>query len=77
MQRYIYVCHAAVAKQWCTLARSRLFVFLVLGFAVTYMLPRVLDRNYAVIQGGLKLWSYHRPPYGEDMVLIGKLAPDS
>jgi len=50
VQRYIYVCHAAVAKQWCTLARSRLFVFLVLGFAVTYMLPRVLDRNYAVIQ---------------------------
>ena len=22
VQRYIYVCHAAVAKQWCTLARS-------------------------------------------------------
>ena len=51
VQRYIYVCHAAVAKQWCTLARSRLFVFLVLGCAVTYMLPRVLDRTYTVIQG--------------------------
>jgi hypothetical protein len=22
VQRYIYVCHATVAKQWCTLARS-------------------------------------------------------
>jgi len=52
LQRYIYVCHAAVAKQWCTLARSRMFVFVVLGFAVTYMLPRVFDRTYAVIQDG-------------------------
>ena len=52
VQRYIYVCHAAVAKQWCTLARSRMFVFVVLGFAVTYMLPRVFDRTYAVIQVG-------------------------
>eukprot|EP00090_Calanus_glacialis_P019990 TRINITY_DN30708_c0_g1_i4.p1 TRINITY_DN30708_c0_g1~~TRINITY_DN30708_c0_g1_i4.p1 ORF type:complete len:460 (-),score=70.44 TRINITY_DN30708_c0_g1_i4:402-1781(-) len=49
VQRYIYVCHAAVAKQWCTLARSRMFVFVVLGFAVTYMMPRVFDRTYDVI----------------------------
>jgi len=50
VQRYIYVCHAAVAKQWCTLARSRLFVPLVLAAALTCMLPRVVDRTYDIIQ---------------------------
>jgi len=50
VQRYIYVCHAAVAKQWCTLARSRLFVTLILASALTCMLPRVVDRTYDVIQ---------------------------
>ena len=46
VQRYIYVCHAAVAKQWCTLARSRLLVSSLLALALTSMLPRLLDRSY-------------------------------
>jgi len=48
VQRYIYVCHAPMAKQWCTVSRSWMFVsFIILG-ALTQMMPRVLDRNYEV-----------------------------
>lgn len=48
VQRYIYVCHAPVAKQWCTVSRSWLFVTLILLGAMTTMMPRLLDRNYSV-----------------------------
>jgi len=49
VQRYIYVCHAPMAKQWCTVSRSWMFVIIILVGAVLTMLPRVLDRNYQVI----------------------------
>ena len=52
VQRYIYVCHAPVAKQWCTLSRSGLFVILILITAIITMLPRVLDRTYEVTSIG-------------------------
>jgi len=48
VQRYIYVCHAPVAKQWCTLSRSWIFVILILMTAILTMLPRLLDRTYEV-----------------------------
>jgi len=48
VQRYIYVCHAPVAKQWCTLSRSWIFVIFILITAILTMLPRVLDRTYEV-----------------------------
>ena len=48
VQRYIYVCHAPVAKQWCTLSRSWIFVIFILITAIVTMLPRVLDRTYEV-----------------------------
>ena len=52
VQRYIYVCHAPVAKQWCTVSRSWLFVTLILLGAMTTMMPRLLDRNYSVTTSG-------------------------
>ena len=52
VQRYIYVCHAPVAKQWCTVSRSWLFVCLILLGAATTMTPRVLDRNYSITTAG-------------------------
>ena len=52
VQRYIYVCHAPMAKQWCTVSRSWMFVIIILVGAVLTMLPRVLDRNYQVIITG-------------------------
>ena len=52
VQRYIYVCHAPVAKQWCTLSRSWIFVIFILITAILTMLPRVLDRTYEVTSIG-------------------------
>ena len=52
MQRYIYVCHAPVAKQWCTVSRSWMFVTMILLGAMTTMMPRLLDRNYSVTTSG-------------------------
>ena len=52
VQRYIYVCHAPVAKQWCTLSRSWIFVILILMTAILTMLPRLLDRTYEVTSIG-------------------------
>ena len=52
VQRYIYVCHAPVAKQWCTVSRSWMFVTMILLGAATTMMPRLLDRNYSVTTSG-------------------------
>ena len=52
VQRYIYVCHAPMAKQWCTVSRSWLMVSLIILGASLQMMPRVLDRNYEVTTAG-------------------------
>ena len=48
LQRYVYVCHPGLAKQICTLRKTRVVVIMVMGMAVMQMLPRIFDRSYAV-----------------------------
>ena len=36
-QRYLYVCHAARAKQWCTVGRARAVVAVTLAAAIIHM----------------------------------------
>ncbi|XP_023321473.1 sex peptide receptor [Eurytemora carolleeae] len=49
VQRYIYVCHATTAKQWCTIARSKVVICLILTLSVAHMVSRTADRNYSTI----------------------------
>ena len=48
VQRYIYVCHAPLAKRFCTVPRARITVFCLLGLAILHMVPRVFDRVYSI-----------------------------
>ena len=44
VQRYIYVCNPALAKQCCTIGYARMLVMCLVGFAVMHMIPMTLDR---------------------------------
>ena len=48
VQRYIYVCNPALAKQFCTIGYARMVVMCLVGFAVMHMIPRTLDRVYSI-----------------------------
>ena len=48
LQRYVYVCHPGLAKQICTVRKTRVVVIMVMGMAVMQMLPRIFDRSYSV-----------------------------
>ena len=48
IQRYIYVCHAPLAKTWFTMTQTRVMVIFLLSVAVMYMVPRALDREYSI-----------------------------
>ena len=55
VQRYIYVCHAHVAKRFCTVHYSRMMVLSLVGLAVMQMVPRVLDRKYSIQYVGMNV----------------------
>ena len=48
VQRYIYVCHASLAKRFCTVHQARLVVMCLVCLAVIHMVPRILDREYSI-----------------------------
>ena len=48
VQRYIYVCNPALAKQCCTIGYARMVVMCLVGLAVMHMIPRTLDRVYSI-----------------------------
>ncbi|XP_030572863.1 sex peptide receptor isoform X1 [Drosophila novamexicana] len=46
VQRYIYVCHAPMARTWCTMPRVRRCTFYIALLAFLHQLPRFFDRTY-------------------------------
>ncbi|XP_066956831.1 sex peptide receptor-like [Macrobrachium rosenbergii] len=46
VQRYIYVCHAPVARVWCTLPRVIKAIALIFVLATIHLLPRFFDTEY-------------------------------
>ncbi|KPJ03732.1 FMRFamide receptor [Papilio xuthus] len=46
VQRYIYVCHAPVARTWCTMPRVMKCLIYIGIAAFLHQLPRFLDRQY-------------------------------
>ncbi|XP_023346096.1 sex peptide receptor [Eurytemora carolleeae] len=50
VQRYIYVCHASMAKQWCTVLRSQVLVVVIVLVSLLHMITRMVDRTYNVVE---------------------------
>lgn len=48
-QRYIYVCHPTLASTWCTVARVKKAIILILFVALLHQLPRFFDNKYTSI----------------------------
>ncbi|XP_060663337.1 sex peptide receptor [Drosophila nasuta] len=46
VQRYIYVCHAPMARTWCTMPRVKRCTFYIALLAFLHQLPRFFDRTY-------------------------------
>ncbi|ALC48934.1 SPR [Drosophila busckii] len=46
VQRYIYVCHAPMARTWCTMPRVKRCTFYIVLLAFLHQLPRFFDRTY-------------------------------
>ncbi|KAG8268407.1 hypothetical protein J6590_027570 [Homalodisca vitripennis] len=46
VQRYIYVCHAPVARTWCTMPRVLKCVAWIAVLATLHQFPRFIDRVY-------------------------------
>ena len=55
--RYVYVCHPQLAKLWCTQKQARAAVIATISLAVLHMVPRILDRQYTIIDIG----NYEKP----------------
>ncbi|XP_030079383.1 sex peptide receptor [Drosophila hydei] len=50
VQRYIYVCHAPMARTWCTMPRVKRCTFYIALLAFLHQLPRFFDRTYMPVQ---------------------------
>ncbi|KAL7743970.1 hypothetical protein ACLKA6_001205 [Drosophila palustris] len=50
VQRYIYVCHAPMARTWCTMPRVRRCTFYIALLAFMHQLPRFFDRTYSPLE---------------------------
>ncbi|XP_067006765.1 sex peptide receptor [Anabrus simplex] len=46
VQRYIYVCHAPVARTWCTMPRVRKCIAWIAVLAILHQSTRFFDREY-------------------------------
>ncbi|XP_055844789.1 sex peptide receptor [Episyrphus balteatus] len=46
VQRYIYVCHAPMARTWCTMARVKRCTFFICLAAFTHQSTRFFERTY-------------------------------
>ncbi|KAL5277571.1 SPR.2 family protein [Megaselia abdita] len=54
VQRYIFVCHAPMARTWCTMQRVKRCTFFILLAAFLHQVPRIFDTNTI---GEKILWS--------------------
>ncbi|KAI8033947.1 hypothetical protein M5D96_013279 [Drosophila gunungcola] len=50
VQRYIYVCHAPMARTWCTMPRVRRCTAYIALLAFLHQLPRFFDRTYMPLE---------------------------
>ncbi|XP_030382254.1 sex peptide receptor [Scaptodrosophila lebanonensis] len=50
VQRYIYVCHAPMARTWCTMPRVKRCTIYIALLAFLHQLPRFFDRTYMPLQ---------------------------
>ncbi|XP_017054983.1 sex peptide receptor [Drosophila ficusphila] len=50
VQRYIYVCHAPMARTWCTMPRVRRCTAYIALLALLHQLPRFFDRTYMPLE---------------------------
>uniref|UniRef100_T1GNI6 G-protein coupled receptors family 1 profile domain-containing protein n=1 Tax=Megaselia scalaris TaxID=36166 RepID=T1GNI6_MEGSC len=48
--KYIFVCHAPMARTWCTMQRVKRCTFCILVAAFLHQVPRILDQKYNIIQ---------------------------
>ncbi|XP_073829438.1 G protein-coupled sex peptide receptor [Musca autumnalis] len=46
VQRYIYVCHAPMARTWCTMPRVKRFTIYITFAAFLHQSTRIFDRSY-------------------------------
>ncbi|CAL4156122.1 unnamed protein product, partial [Meganyctiphanes norvegica] len=49
-QRYIYVCHAPLARTWCTIFRVHVAIAVIFSLALFHQMPRFLDTVYDPVQ---------------------------
>ncbi|CAB3378167.1 Hypothetical predicted protein [Cloeon dipterum] len=49
VQRYIYVCHAPVARTWCTMSRVKKCIGWITVLAILSQATRFADRNYVSV----------------------------
>ena len=52
VQRYLYVCKVAAAKNLCTVAKTKKVIFILITFAVILTIPRMGDRIYTIQEYG-------------------------
>jgi len=50
LPRYIYVCHAPMARTWCTMPRVRRCTAYIALLAILHQLPRFFDRTYMPLE---------------------------
>ncbi|XP_017156529.1 sex peptide receptor [Drosophila miranda] len=50
VQRYIYVCHAPMARTWCTMPRVKRCTVYIALLAFLHQLPRFFDRTFLPLQ---------------------------
>jgi len=49
-QRYIYVCHAPVARTWCTMSRVKKCIGWISVLAILSQVTRFADREYVPVE---------------------------
>lgn len=64
--RYIYVCHAPVARTWCTMPRVLKCVAWISVMASLHQSTRFVDRTYEPIEISWR---------GQDSVVVCKVSP--
>jgi hypothetical protein len=54
VQRYLYICKAAAAKNLCTLAKTKQVILILISLSFILTIPRMGDRIYSIENDGKK-----------------------
>lgn len=60
VQRYIYVCHAPLARKFCTMPNVYKGVGYILVLAALHQSIRLFEKDYEAV-GIVRTWSSHQP----------------